>query len=129
LQLAILFELEGEGRFGVILRQANSIRTPSPIKAKVIPVVTIRCRTKVPSILFIPCSGYGRTKPGHLRFNDANVRSVLSVADALHFCLARAPFDLVLKFVLSAVFLVAHPGKAAAFIFGEEHISLCGKLI
>jgi hypothetical protein len=129
LQLRILFELEGEGRFGAIRREANSIRTPSPIKAKVIPVVTIRCRTKVPSILFIPRSGYERTKPGHLRFNDANLRSVPSVANALHYCIARAPFGLVFKFVVSAVFLAAHGGKTAAFIFGEEHISLCGKLI
>jgi hypothetical protein len=129
LQLAILFELEGEGRFGANLRQANSIRTPSPIKAKVIPMVTIRCWTKIPSILFIPCFGYERAKPGQLRVNDANLRIVLSAADALHYCLARALFGLVFKFVVSAVFLVALPGEAAAFIFGEEHISVSGKLI
>jgi hypothetical protein len=28
-----------------------------------------------------------------------------------------------------AVFLVAHRGKAATFIVGEEHISVSGKLI
>jgi hypothetical protein len=45
---------------------------------------------------------------------------VHSVADTLHYRLARAPFGLF-KFVVSAVFLVAQAGKAAAFIFGEEH--------